>query len=152
MKHPDILEWGEDFTSDHLEYNSNRKDIWYVGFGHLYLYRFLQNTYPENNLVGIDREHLFPGAIKLIQNFPNPFNPITNIKYELFKDSFVDVIVYDLLRNMVNNLISKNQKSGYKSVQGNATNNQGEPVYAGIYLYKIQAGTFSKTRKMILLK
>ena len=60
--------------------------------------------------------------------------------------------IYDLLGNDVNNLVSKNQSSGYKSVQWDATNNQGEPVSAGVYLYKIQAGDFIDTKKMILLK
>ena len=53
---------------------------------------------------------------------------------------------------MVHNLVNANESSGYKSVQWNATNNQGEPVSAGVYLYKIQAGDFVDTKKMILLK
>ena len=86
------------------------------------------------------------------QNYPNPFNPITTLKYDLPEDSFVDIIVYDMLGNVVNNLINKNQNSGFKSVQWDATNSQGEAVSAGVYLYKIQAGDFSQTKKMILLK
>ena len=88
----------------------------------------------------------------LKQNYPNPFNPITTVRYELPEDSFVDVTVYDMLGNVVNNLVNTNQSSGHKSVQWNATNNQGEPVSAGVYLYKIQAGDFVDTKKMILLK
>ena len=57
-----------------------------------------------------------------------------------------------MLGNVVNNLINTNQSSGYKSVQWDATNNQGEPVSAGVYLYKIQVGDFVDTKKMILLK
>ena len=152
ITHPNILEWDQDFTWDHLEHISNRKDIWYVGFGHLYLYRFLQNAYSGNNSLDINPEYLFPEDIKLIQNFPNPFNPITNIKYELRKDTFVEVVVYDILGNVVNNLVNKNQSSGSKLVQWDATNDHGEPVSAGVYLYKIQADKFSQTKKMILLK
>ncbi len=95
---------------------------------------------------------LTPSSYLLSQNFPNPFNPITTIRYEIPEDSFVDVTVYDMLGNVVNNLINTNQSSGYKSVQWDATNNQGEPVSAGVYLYKIQAGDFVDTKKMILLK
>ena len=57
-----------------------------------------------------------------------------------------------MLGNVVNNLVKTNQSSGYKSIKWNATNNQGEPVSAGVYLYKIQSGGFVDTKKMILLK
>ena len=70
----------------------------------------------------------------------------------MHEDSFVNVTVYDMLGNVVNNLINANQSSGYKSIKWNATNNQGEPVSAGVYLYKIQVGDFVDTKKMILLK
>ena len=89
---------------------------------------------------------------KLFQNHPNPFNPLTTLRYEIPEDSFVDVTIYDMLGNVVNNLVNANQSSGYKSVQWNATNIQGEPVSAGVYLYKIQAGNYVDTKKMILLK
>ena len=61
-------------------------------------------------------------------------------------------MVYDMLGNVVNNLVNDNQNSGYKSVQWNATNNQGQPVSAGVYLYSIEAGDFRQTKKMIFLK
>ena len=99
-----------------------------------------------------NRPDVMPSNYFLSQNFPNPFNPITTLKYELPEDSFVDVTIYDMLGNVVNNLINTNQSSGYKSVQWDATNNQGEPVSAGVYLCKIQAGDFVDTKKMILLK
>ena len=57
-----------------------------------------------------------------------------------------------MLGNVVSNLVNTNQSSGYKSIQWNATNNQGQHVSAGVYLYKIQADDFVDTRKMILLK
>jgi flagellar hook assembly protein FlgD len=93
-----------------------------------------------------------PKQFVLYPNYPNPFNPVTTLRYELPDDSYVDVTVYDMLGNVVHNLVNANESSGYKSVQWNATNNQGEPVSAGVYLYKIQAGDFVDTKKMILLK
>ena len=54
--------------------------------------------------------------------------------------------------NVINNLVNTNQSSGYKSVQWDATNNQIQPVSAGLYLYSIEAGEFRQTKKMILLK
>ena len=103
--------------------------------------------YASNNNL-----NLFPIHFTLHQNYPNPFNPTTTLKYDLPEDSFVNITVYDMLGNVVNNLVKANQSSGYKIVQWNATNNQGEPVSAGVYLYKIQAGDFADTKKMILLK
>ena len=93
-----------------------------------------------------------PNQFRLHQNHPNPFNPITTLKYDLLEGSFVDIIIYDMLGNIIKNLVNKNQNSGSNSVQWDATNNQSEPVSAGVYLYKIQAGDFSQTKKMILLK
>ena len=93
-----------------------------------------------------------PELFTLHQNYPNPFNPVTNLDYDLPEDSFVNLTVYDMLGNVVNNLVNKNQGSSPKSVQWDATNNQGQPVSAGVYLYSIEAGEFRQTRKMILLK
>ena len=93
-----------------------------------------------------------PLEFSLGQNFPNPFNPITTIRYTIPKDSFVKITIYDVLGNVINNLVHDNQNSGKNSVQWNATNNQGEPVSTGVYLYKIQAGNLVNTKKMILLR
>ena len=57
-----------------------------------------------------------------------------------------------MLGNVVKNLVNANESPGYKSVQWDATNTKGEPVSAGVYLYKIQVGDFVDTKKMILLK
>ena len=106
-----------------------------------------------SNSVGVDnRSETLPQGFALEQNFPNPFNPITTLKYDLLEDSFVDITIYDMLGNVVNNLINRNQRRSYKSVQWNATNNFGEPVSAGMYIYTIQAGEFRQVKKMILLK
>ena len=95
---------------------------------------------------------VMPSNFFLSQNFPNPFNPVTTLEYDLLEDGPVNIKIYDILGNVVNNLINANQSSGYKSIQWDATNNQGEPVSAGVYLYQIQAGGFVDTKKMILLK
>ena len=118
-------------------FGNGGKDIWVI------------NTYETLTAKGT---YLFPDKYKLNQNYPNPFNPTTTLKYDLPEDSFVDITVFDMLGNVVNNLVKTNQPSGFKSVQWNATNNQGEPVSAGVYLYSIEAGEFRQTKKMILLK
>ena len=62
------------------------------------------------------------------------------------------VTIYDVLGNVVNNLVNTKQSSGYKSVQWNATDNLGQPVSAGLYLYRIKTNDFRQTKKMVLLK
>ena len=64
----------------------------------------------------------------------------------------MNITIYDMIGNVIKNLVNENQNYGYKSVQWNATNNQGQPVSAGVYLYSIEAGDFRQTKKMILLK
>mgnify|MGYP001182773078 CR=1 FL=1 len=93
-----------------------------------------------------------PMAYTLYQNYPNPFNPVTTLRYDLPKDGFVNITIYDMLGNVINQLVNEVQNSGYKSIQWNANNNQGHPVSAGVYLYSIEAGDIRQTKKMILLK
>ena len=89
---------------------------------------------------------------KVHNNFPNPFNPVTTLCYDLPEDAMVNITIYDMMGRVVSNLVSSQQNAGYKSVQWNATNNEGQPVSAGLYLYTIQAGNFRQTKKMVLLK
>jgi hypothetical protein len=112
----------------------------------------LDTSECEDQELGFSNIINTPEKFRLNQNYPNPFNPITSLSYDLLKDSYVRITVYDMLGNVVNNLISTYQSSGYKTVQWNATNNQGQPVSAGVYLYSLEAGNFRQTKKMILLK
>jgi len=93
-----------------------------------------------------------PIAFNLYNNFPNPFNPITTLRYDLQEDILVNVTIYDMTGRIVKNLVSSQQTAGYKSIKWNATNDAGSPVSAGIYIYMIQAGEFRQVRKMVLLK
>ena len=97
-------------------------------------------------------EKLIPEVFALHQNYPNPFNPTTQIRYDLPEDALVNFTIYDMMGRVVKKLVSGKQNAGYKSIQWNAKNNQGQPVAAGLYLYTIQAGEFIQTKKMILLK
>ena len=117
--------------------------LWRVG---------LDTSECEEQQLAISSEITPPETFRLHQNYPNPFNPVTTLHYDLLEDSFVKITIYDLLGNVINNLVNTNQSFGYKSVQWNATNNQGKPVSAGLYLYSIEAGEFRQTKKMILLK
>jgi hypothetical protein len=86
------------------------------------------------------------------QNYPNPFNPVTTLRYDLPDDALVNITIYDMLGRQVRTLINETQDAGSRSVIWDATNNEGKPVSAGVYLYQIQAGEFVQTKKMVLLK
>jgi hypothetical protein len=88
----------------------------------------------------------------LSQNYPNPFNPTTTLKYDLPEDAMVNITIYDMMGKVVKTMVNTQQNAGYKSIQWNATNNAGQPVSAGLYLYTIEAGAFRQTKKMVLLK
>ena len=87
-----------------------------------------------------------PSAYALMQNFPNPFNPITTIHYELPKATKVSLKVYDVLGREVATLAHDYLRAGYYQVQWNAN------VASGIYFYRLQTEEFVETKKMILLK
>ena len=89
---------------------------------------------------------------KIEQNYPNPFNPITTIKYQLPEESHVVLSIYDIMGRQVVQLINGTQAPGFKSVQWDSKDRFGNVVSAGMYLYHIQAGSYNKTIKMILLK
>ena len=93
-----------------------------------------------------------PQEYALHQNYPNPFNPVTTLRFDLPEKSHVIITVYDLMGKKINTLINVQMNPGYKAIQWNATNDFGQPVSAGMYLYMIQAGDFRQTKKMILLK
>ena len=93
-----------------------------------------------------------PSIYALHQNYPNPFNPVTTLSYDLPEDAMVTITIYDMMGRMVKNLVSSSQGAGYRSVIWNAVDNQGQSVSAGLYIYTIQAGTFTSTKKMLLLK
>jgi hypothetical protein len=97
-------------------------------------------------------ENLIPDEFALHQNYPNPFNPLTQIKYDLPEDAVVSVNIFDLMGRNIKTLMSSQQSAGYHSIKWDATNNYGETVSAGMYLYIIQAGEFRQTKKMLLLK
>ena len=88
----------------------------------------------------------------LYSNFPNPFNPVTNIRYDLPEYANVNIAIYDMMGRQVKTLVNGSQTAGYRTIQWNATNDEGKPVSAGLYLYTIQAGKFRQTKKMVLLK
>ena len=97
-------------------------------------------------------QDIIPREFDLYQNYPNPFNPNTTIRYALKQSTRVTLTVYNLLGQEVRTLVNAQQEAGYKTVIWDGLNNQGRKVASGIYLYRLEAGDFVKTRKMVLMK
>ncbi len=92
------------------------------------------------------------GDFKLAQNYPNPFNPVTNIGFAISDFGFVELKVFDTAGRLVKTLVSENRDAGLYSVQWDATDDVGVKVASGIYFYKLNAGEFTATKKMILFQ
>ena len=99
-----------------------------------------------------DDDILTPKDFKLHDNYPNPFNPVTQIRFDLPNTSNVDLVIYNMLGQKIKSFNMQNVPAGYHGITWNATNDFGVAVSAGVYLYQIQTQEFIKTKKMILLK
>lgn len=97
--------------------------------------------------VSVDDEILQSLTFSLSQNYPNPFNPLTSIHYAIGKRQFVTLKVYDILGNEIATLVNDEKSAGNYEVNFNASN-----IPSGVYFYRLQAGSFIQTNKMILLK
>jgi len=96
---------------------------------------------------------LVPDKFELLQNFPNPFNPETSIRFNLPEAATVRVVVYDQLGRVVRTLVNNDQRvAGYHTIVWDGRDDSGLAVASGIYVYKVAAGSYSAAKKMILLK
>lgn len=93
-----------------------------------------------------------PYTYELSQNYPNPFNPVTTIRYQLPEPGVVSLIVYNQLGQVVKTLVNEEKDAGYHRAFWSGTNDFGHQVASGVYLFRIQAGSFVEVKKMILLK
>jgi len=94
-----------------------------------------------------NKKPIIPQSIEIGQNYPNPFNPTTTIKYELPRESKVQLIIYNVLGEKVAELVNAFQRVGSYKVEWNAGN-----FASGVYIYRIKAGDFISSKKLILLK
>jgi hypothetical protein len=98
-------------------------------------------------VLSVDDERSLPSEFVLSNNYPNPFNPKTTIKYSVPNLSFVTIKVFDVLGKEVASLVNDEKSVGSYEVEFNAGN-----LSSGIYLYRLQAGSFVETKKMVLMK
>ena len=97
-------------------------------------------------------QSLLPGDFGMEQNYPNPFNPTTTINYQLPKDAYVTLRVYDIQGRLVRSLVNEQKAAGFYASFWDGHNNAGQSVPSGTYIYQISAGDFRQTNKMMLLK
>ena len=102
---------------------------------------------PDSSDEPPDSINQIPTEYKMGQNYPNPFNANTTIDYQILNAGFITLKIYDLLGAEVSTLINEEKPAGYYSVNFDLTS-----IASGIYLYRLQAGSFVETKKMILLK
>jgi hypothetical protein len=107
--------------------------------------------YDETLSVNDDNRINIPGDYALYQNYPNPFNPSTSIRYTISSNQFVSLKAYDVLGNKVATLINEEKPAGNYEVNFSATGGASQ-LSSGIYFYKLTAGSFTETKKMLLLK
>ncbi|MCC7430171.1 right-handed parallel beta-helix repeat-containing protein [bacterium] len=99
-----------------------------------------------------ENQNLVPTVFSIEQNFPNPFNPVTNIKFGIPEKTFTRLAVYNILGQLVKIIVNKELTPSYYTFRWNGTDESGKQVSSGIYFYQLKAENFSETKKMLLVK
>ncbi len=108
---------------------------------------------PTGNPVGIiNINSEIPNQFSLLQNYPNPFNPSTKIQFALPKSSFAKVVVYDMLGKEIETIVNEQLNAGTYEADFPAPSGDGSKLSSGVYYYKLTAGVYSETKKMVLMK
>ncbi len=101
----------------------------------------------QKSITAVEQEEGLPTTFELMQNYPNPFNPTTSISFSIPQAAFVTLKVYDIVGREVANLMSEQKDAGIYNYNFDASK-----LSSGIYFYRLQAGNFTSSKKMILIK
>jgi len=119
----------------------------------MYMDDYTHDVNVDTIIVGIGEEDSqLPTVFDIAQNYPNPFNPTTTIKYQLPKQSDVKIVIYNVLGQVVRTLVDNKVDAGYHQKVWDGMNEFGQRVSTGVYFYRMVAGDFVKSKKMILMK
>ena len=110
------------------------------------------NAFQANVVEKLETTPSLPAKYCLHQNHPNPFNPETQISYDLPNDSWIKLSVYNIRGQKVKTLVDRFEAAGHKTVTWGGKNEQGERVGSGVYFYRLEAGDFTAARKMVLVR
>jgi len=114
---------------------------------------FVPGTIILGEGTDVDGERVsLPSEFILNQNYPNPFNPGTNIEYQLPEAAYVSIEVFNILGQKVKTLVSEQKEAGYHQARWDGESDSGRDVPSGVYFYRMNAGSFSQTMKMVMLK
>jgi len=155
MCHPHVLSqeniWGFDYIWSHLEYVSNREDIWYASVGQVYMYHLMQDQDSFNTLKTSENVAMISG-FNLQQNFPNPFNPSTTIQYSIENPGSVQLLVYDIRGKKIRTLIDSKHSLGEYRIDWDGLDGAGLQMDGGLYLYRLSSEGINAGKKMLLLR
>ena len=104
-------------------------------------------VYQQQTITAVEDEETIPTIFRLEQNYPNPFNPSTIIKFAVPERSNVVIKIYDIIGNEVLTFVNEEMDAGWYKKDFNAT-----ALASGVYLYRMQAGSYVNIKKMILIK
>ena len=105
-----------------------------------------------NFSIKVHTNSVLPLMNSLENNFPNPFNPTTTIKFSIKENIYTKLIIYNSIGQKVKTLVDSPKSVGVYSVHWNGCNENGQKVSSGVYFYKLEAGNFVKTKRMMLLE
>ncbi len=126
--------------------DESRNDMGWKPYGSIFvLSRVVPDIFAETELA-------LPGDYSLAQNYPNPFNPSTTISFTLPTTAYVELSIYNVLGQKVKTLVLGEKESGTHTVEWNSSDQNGQQVASGVYLYRIETDDFAASKKMMLLK
>ena len=112
---------------------------------------YMMVDWDISEMLAIDDASL-PEAFALHNNYPNPFNPVTNISFDIPEVAEVTLEIYNVMGQKVRTLAQGQHEPGRYKIQWNATNDYGQALSSGMYIYRIQAGDFVSVKKLVLMK
>jgi flagellar hook assembly protein FlgD len=100
----------------------------------------------------VSNDEILANNFNLYSNYPNPFNPSTNIRYSIPTAGNVTIEIFNSLGQLVNTIVNQYQESGTHNVVWNGTDMSGQKLSSGIYIYKLNTNNYVSSKKMVLIK